>query len=198
VNNVHIKPWRYHYLRCRLKEEFILFKSVNIPKRTPNSWVNVATRISVSTKKLSYEGVTKSFRTGRLEQELQMVQLSPTRCSCIAILWASLVSFATITLCVASQRMFIVVSVYFVIDTVRKLLDTPSYKGRGDSSISKVNDYRLRALGTSCSMEIGVTWPESKADHSSPYNTEMQNAWTLISLPPMRLHAVILKCRDKM
>jgi hypothetical protein len=48
-----------------------------------------------------------------------------TRCSCIAILWISLVCFAAITLCVDSQRMFIVV-VYFVIDWVRKLLDTPS------------------------------------------------------------------------
>jgi hypothetical protein len=37
------------------------------------------------------------------------------------------VSFATITLHVASQRVFIVVSAYFVIDSVRKLLDTPSY-----------------------------------------------------------------------
>jgi hypothetical protein len=35
-----------------------------------------------------------------------------------------LVSFATITLCFAS-RVFIVV--YFVIDSVQKLLDTPSY-----------------------------------------------------------------------
>jgi len=35
------------------------------------------------------------------------------------------VSFATITLCVASQRVFIVV--YFVIDSVRKLFDTLSY-----------------------------------------------------------------------
>jgi hypothetical protein len=33
-----------------------------------------------------YEGVSKSFRTGRLERELKMVQLSATRCSCIAIL----------------------------------------------------------------------------------------------------------------
>jgi hypothetical protein len=33
-----------------------------------------------------YEGVSKSFRTDRLERELQMVQLSATRCSCIAIL----------------------------------------------------------------------------------------------------------------
>jgi hypothetical protein len=34
--------------------------------------------------------------------------------------------FAAITLSVASQRVFIVV-VYFVIDSVRKLLDIPSY-----------------------------------------------------------------------
>jgi hypothetical protein len=37
------------------------------------------------------------------------------------------VSFAAITLCVASQRVFIVVRVYFVIDLVRRLLDTPSH-----------------------------------------------------------------------
>jgi hypothetical protein len=71
--------------------------------------------------------VSKSFRTGRLERELQMVHLSTTRCSCIAILWVSLVSFAVITFCVASQRVFIVV-VYFVIESVRKLLDTPSHR----------------------------------------------------------------------
>jgi hypothetical protein len=74
-----------------------------------------------------YEGVSKSFRSGRLERELQMIQLPATRCSCIAILWVSLASFAAITLCVASQRVFVFVSVYFVIDSVRKLLDTPSY-----------------------------------------------------------------------
>jgi hypothetical protein len=37
------------------------------------------------------------------------------------------VSFVAVILYVASQRVFIFVSVYFVIDTVRKLLDTPSY-----------------------------------------------------------------------
>jgi hypothetical protein len=37
------------------------------------------------------------------------------------------VSFATVTVCVASQLVFVVV-VYFVIDSVRKRLDTPSYK----------------------------------------------------------------------
>jgi hypothetical protein len=55
-----------------------------------------------------------------------MLQLSATRCSCIAILFVSPVNFVTITLCVASQRIFIVFVVYFVIDSVRKLLDTPS------------------------------------------------------------------------
>jgi hypothetical protein len=49
------------------------------------------------------------------------------------------VSFVAITLCVASQRVFIVVSVYFVIDSVRKLLDTPSYNrgGGGGGGLSK-------------------------------------------------------------
>jgi len=55
-----------------------------------------------------------------------MIQPSATRGSCIATLWVSLLSFAAMTLYVASQRVFIVV-VYFVIDSVRKLLDTPSY-----------------------------------------------------------------------
>jgi hypothetical protein len=66
--------------------------------------------------KEEYQGVSKSFRTGSQARELQMVQLFATRCSCIAILWVSLVSFAAITLCVASQRVFIVI-VYFVIDS---------------------------------------------------------------------------------
>jgi ferredoxin len=37
------------------------------------------------------------------------------------------VSFAAVTLCVASLSVFIFVAVYFVIDSVRKLLDMPSY-----------------------------------------------------------------------
>jgi hypothetical protein len=37
------------------------------------------------------------------------------------------VRFAAITLCVASKRVFIVISIYFFIDSVRILLDTPSY-----------------------------------------------------------------------
>jgi hypothetical protein len=34
----------------------------------------------------TYEDVSQSSRTGRLERELKMVQLSATKCSCIAIL----------------------------------------------------------------------------------------------------------------
>jgi hypothetical protein len=45
------------------------------------------------------------------------------------------VSFATITLCVASQRVFTAVSVYFVIDSVRKRLDTPSYMDCREQSV---------------------------------------------------------------
>jgi hypothetical protein len=58
-----------------------------------------------------------------------MVQPYATRCSCIAILWVRLVSFAAITLCVASRPVFFVVSIHFVIDSVRKLMDTPSLCG---------------------------------------------------------------------
>jgi hypothetical protein len=76
---------------------------------------------------LMVESVSKSVRTGRLERELQMVQLSATRCSCTSIWWVSSVSFAAITLCVASQRVVSKVSVYFVIHWVRRLLDTPTY-----------------------------------------------------------------------
>jgi hypothetical protein len=59
-------------------------------------------------KRTNYEGVTKSFRTGRLERELQMVQLFATGCSCIAM------SSAAITICVAPQRVFIIVNAYFI------------------------------------------------------------------------------------
>jgi hypothetical protein len=52
-----------------------------------------------------------------------MVQFSASRCSCIAILLVSLVSFVAITFCVASQGVSVVVD--FVIDSVSKLLDTP-------------------------------------------------------------------------
>jgi hypothetical protein len=49
------------------------------------------------------------------------------------------VSFAAIILCVAFQRVFIV-AVYFVIVSVRKLLDTPSY---GKKAAIEMRDLRF-------------------------------------------------------
>jgi hypothetical protein len=85
-------------------------------------YFNISFTISYTEFKTKYEGVYKSYRTDRLE--LELVQLSATRCSCIAILWVSVVGLAAITLCVASQRVFVVC---FVIESVWKLLDTSSY-----------------------------------------------------------------------
>jgi hypothetical protein len=71
------------------------------------SWESCDHDLKLWTGSVSYHAscrqlaLSKSFRTGRLERGLQMVQLSATRCSCIAILWVGLVSFAAITLCVA-------------------------------------------------------------------------------------------------
>jgi hypothetical protein len=55
-----------------------------------------------------------------------MVQVSAIGCSYIAILCVTTVGFAAVILYVASQRVFIVV-VYFVMNSVRKLMDTLSY-----------------------------------------------------------------------
>jgi hypothetical protein len=60
-----------------------------------------------------YEGVSKSFRTGRLDRELQMIELSATRCSCIAILWVSLVSYAAITFCIAFNERLLLLLLLF-------------------------------------------------------------------------------------
>jgi hypothetical protein len=113
-------------LSCRsMFCDLILSSEINVPHfATLPSHTKL---LCLGSEVIMHEGVSKSSRTGRLERELQMVQLSVTGCSCIAILWVSLVRFVVITLCVASQRVFIVV--YFVIYSVRRLLDTPSYIG---------------------------------------------------------------------
>jgi hypothetical protein len=87
-----------------------------------------------------YGGVSKRFRTGRQERELQIVQLSVTRCRFIAILLV-LASFTAITLCVAYQRVIPKLSVYFVIDSVRKLLDTLSYICSPLKLLNQVRDF---------------------------------------------------------
>jgi hypothetical protein len=95
--------------------------------RTDSSFVSFHKWIKLQVD-LTYEGVCKSFRTGRLVRELQLVHLSAIRCICIDILWVSLVSFAAITLCIASQRVIPKASLYIFTDSVRKLLVTPLYK----------------------------------------------------------------------
>jgi len=72
----------------------------------------------------TYEGVSRSFRTGRLEQEVQMIKLSATRCSYIAILWVSLVSFASINPLCCFSTSNIKGKRTFRYNSVRKLLDT--------------------------------------------------------------------------
>jgi len=81
----------------------------------------------LASKTVATRGCIQILQTGRLERELKMVQLSATRRSCIAILWVSLVSFAAITLWMQQQWIIPKVSVYFVIDSVRKILVTPLY-----------------------------------------------------------------------
>jgi len=58
------------------------------------------------------------------------------------------VSFTAITLCVASQCVFIVAIVYFVIDSVRKLLDTPSYFPTCFSSVQWFRRLNMRMVRT--------------------------------------------------
>jgi hypothetical protein len=54
-----------------------------------------------------------------------MVQLSAIRFSCVAILWVSLMSFAAITFHVASEQVIPKANIYFVVDSIRKLLFSP-------------------------------------------------------------------------
>jgi hypothetical protein len=133
IHNVECKD---NYENGKNTEEAVTYVNIIFKHLSGGSWKNradiwpqgLSDMIQLTTTSRSvYEGVSKSFRTSRLERELQMVQLSATRCNCIAILWVSLVTFAAVAHCVASQWAFIVVSVHFVIDSVRKLLDTPSY-----------------------------------------------------------------------
>jgi hypothetical protein len=125
VTSRHV--WGLDFLRTEVLSLISALKLLSIKFPDKTEPILAASYEWQARYKTSYEGVSKSFRTGRLERELQMIKLSATRCSCIAVLWVSLVSFAAITLCVVSQWVFIVVGIHFVIDSVRKLLDTPPY-----------------------------------------------------------------------
>jgi len=125
-----------------------------------------------------YEVVSKSFRTDRLERELQIVQLSATRCSFTAIVWINLVSFATTTLCVASQRVFIIslstqsgniwIHLYFTNEffIILNTLEQGPWVTLFGHEVSKVrncrwmSDLHLNVVGNvcSCSHEILIFW----------------------------------------
>jgi hypothetical protein len=155
---------------------------------------------------LRHDFWTRSFRTSRLERELQMVQLSAIRCSCIAILWVSLVSFAAISLCIASQRVFIVVDVYFVMYSVRKLLDTPSvcYKSLDSGTVScclqancvseqrNAADYDVRLFACSISITASVRTVRHWADWRSGKVCSVFGSTWFESLPKHRLSWAIL------
>jgi hypothetical protein len=61
-------------------------------------------------------------------------------------------SFAAITLSVSSQRVFIVVSLYFVIDLVRKGLVTPSYFPLTYNLLRSTHAFLSTLLPDSCSL----------------------------------------------
>jgi hypothetical protein len=41
-------------------------------------------------------------------------------------------------------------------------------------------------------LSMGVKWPEREADHSPPSSAEVRNEWSYTSIPPVRLHGVVL------
>jgi hypothetical protein len=67
-----------HFVWTRTHQMTILSHLNSLHTFTPST-------LNDGEERSKYEGVSKSFRTGRLERELQMVQLSAIRCSCIAI-----------------------------------------------------------------------------------------------------------------
>jgi len=38
----------------------------------------------------------------------------------------------------------------------------------------------------------GVKWPGHEADHPRPSSAEVKNSWNYTSIPPVRLHVVVL------
>jgi hypothetical protein len=152
-----------------------------------------------------------------------MVQLSATRCSCIAIWWVSLVSFASITLCVSSQRAVTKVSVYYLSTQSGNFWIHPRIWGAGIAQRYRAG---LRAgwsgvrvpvgAGNCCphhrvqtgsgsppiqwvpgALSLGVKRAGREADHSPPSSAEVKNAWSHISTIPIRLHGVVLSLKEK-
>jgi hypothetical protein len=88
------------------------------------------------------------------------------------------VSFAAITLCVASQLVYIVVSIYFVIDSVRKLVRSSAvYR----ISLTTVSIPILGPTKSLVQLVHGVLFPrvkrsELEADHLCPSYAKVKKA----------------------
>jgi hypothetical protein len=94
------------------------------------------------------------------------------------------VNFAVITLYIAYQRVIPNVSLYFVIDSVRKLLDTPSDVSAATMSISVLGPNEPPIQWIPEALSPGVKRPGREADHSPPSSAEFKNAWSYNSTPP--------------
>jgi hypothetical protein len=106
----------------------------------------------------------------------------------------SLVSFAAIILCVASQRVFIVVLVYVVIGSVWKLFDTPSYSDYGwclfpsrrrvflfdTASTPALRPTRPSVQWVPGTLSPGIKRPGRETDHSPPPSAEVENVPSLL------------------
>jgi hypothetical protein len=57
--------------------------------------------------------------------------------------------------------------------------------GSGTHSAS----YLKNSRGT---LSLGVKWPEREADHSPPSGTDVKNAWSYTSTPPIGFHGLVL------
>jgi hypothetical protein len=118
-----------------------------------------------------------------------------TRCSCIAILWVSLVNFAAITLCVASQQVFVVV-VYFVIDSVRKLLDIPSYK-RIKCSVTSYQCLKILFLRPFPVRNVIWTWVRFLISAKCACVTVVKAPSTILTSRPIFNTLALCICRER-
>jgi hypothetical protein len=102
---------------------FVSFSaSVCLPSYFPSSFLSF--RNVFRPKKDEIGKICKTFHSENRKWYSSLPLGAVVALLCESVLWI----FAVIILCVASKRVFIVVViVYFVIDSVRKLLDTPPY-----------------------------------------------------------------------